>query len=124
MPKTNINDIVAEGWRAEVTWRRHEFMCPCNTIWANGPGVPSTCPECETEVSPTPGHVQLASVNQHSAFAFPAELLDYGPNGEEQWGEPEPFDGWRVTLDRAGIDRMIGALTQARDAAFPIEVAS
>jgi hypothetical protein len=121
MPKTNINDIACDGFRAEVSWLRDEFVCPCGTIWANGPGVPSECPECGTQVSATPGHVQIASVNQHSTFEFPPDLLDYGPNGEELRGEPEPFDGWRVTLDEAGIDRTVTALKKARAAAFSPE---
>lgn len=77
MPKTNVNDCASEGWRVEVSWR----------------------PNNDEHSPNTPGHVQVASVNQHSKLELPAELLDLGPNGEEKWGEPEPFDGWRVTLD-------------------------
>ena len=95
MPKTNINDIASEGWRAEVSWRP------------------------EDQDGDTPGHVQVATVNQHSPFEFPAEVREYGPEGQELLSEPEPFDGWRVTLDEAGIDRMIEALITARSAAFP-----
>lgn len=95
MPKCNVNDIASEGWRAEVSWRP------------------------DGQDGDIPGHVQVASVNQHSTLELPGDLLDYGPNGEELWSEPEPFDGWRVTLDAAGIDRMIAALTEAKRAAFP-----
>jgi len=97
MPKENINDETCPGWRVEVSWR----------------------PNNDEHSPNTPGHVQVASVNQHSTFAFPGQLLDYGPNGEELYDDPEPFDGWRVTLNEAGIDRMIEALSKARDAAFP-----
>lgn len=119
MPKTNINDIVSDGWRAEVSWRAEEYVCLCGTRWASRDQAPTECPECGTTASITPGHVQVASVNQHSKFEFPPQLLDHGPSGEEKWDEPEPFDGWRVTLGRAGIDRAIQALTDARGAAFP-----
>lgn len=95
MPKTNINDETCEGWRVEVSWR------PNN------------------QDGDIPGHVQVATINQHSEFEFPAAVLEYGPNGEELYGEPEPFDGWRVTLDEPGIDRMMDALADAKRAAFP-----
>ena len=97
MPKCNVNDMVTEGWRAEVSWRAVDDQYE--------------------------GHVQVASVNTGSTLELPGDLFDYGPNGEELYGEREPFDGWRVTLDEAGIDRMIGALTEAKRAAFPRPVA-
>ena len=114
MPKTNINDIASEGWRAEVTWR------PADRVHANGEpcGRGDECATAGAVHYPVSGHVQIASVNQHSTFEFPPDLLDHGPNGEELYGDPEPFDGWRVTLDEAGIDRMIAALTNARRQAF------
>ena len=54
------------------------------------------------------GYVQLATVNAASTLTLSAD-------GK---GEPEPFDGWRVTLDRAGINRLIRSLRKARDAAY------
>jgi hypothetical protein len=93
MPKTNINDMVTEGWRAEVSWRAVDDQYE--------------------------GHVQVASVNTGSTLELPGDLLDLGPTGEELRSEREPFDGWRVTLDAAGIDRMIGALVEAKRSAFP-----
>lgn len=59
------------------------------------------------------GNVQVATVNQHSTLTLPGETLtaDHQP-------EPEPFTGWRVTLNRAGINHMIRSLRRARDAAF------
>lgn len=93
MPKTNINDFTTDGWRVEVSWRPQDDQYE--------------------------GHVQVASVNVNSPFEFPGDLLDYGPDGEELRGDPEPTDGWRVTLDPAGIDRMIEALRDAKKAAFP-----
>lgn len=77
MPKTNINDLVVDGFRAEVSWR----------------------PD---------GDVQVATVNQNS----PLTLKD------DEASEPYRFDGWHVTLDRVGINRLIRALREARDAAF------
>lgn len=93
MPKTNINDFTTDGWRVEVSWRQQDDQYE--------------------------GHVQVASVNTGSPFEFPGDLEGYGPNGEELRGDPEPTDGWRVTLDPAGIDRMIEALRDAKKAAFP-----
>lgn len=93
MPKCNVNDFTTEGWRAEVSWRVQDDQFE--------------------------GHVQVASVNTGSTLELPGDLLNYGPNGEELRGEPEPFVGWRVTLDAAGIDRMIAALVEAKKAAFP-----
>lgn len=91
MPKCNVNDITTEGWRAEVSWRP------------------------DGQDGNIPGHVQVATVNQASMFEFPAV-------GEGSLRvEAEPFDGWRVTLDEAGIDRMIVALKKARAAAFSPE---
>lgn len=111
MPKENINDIVTKGFRAEVSWRPEERVCSCGTIW-QAP-VPD-CPECERKDVPiTSGHVQLATVSQHSPFVFPAN-----PAAPEE--EPaEPFDGWRVTFDQAAIERTIDALVRAGTAAFP-----
>lgn len=66
------------------------------------------------EVSWNPnGWVQVATVNQRSTLTLPGEqqTSDHQP-------DPEPFDGWRVTLDRAGVNRMIRSLRRARDAAF------
>lgn len=57
----------------------------------------------------SPGHVQVVSVNLNSPFSFPAD----------EDGECKGFDGWRVTLDEAGIDRSIAALTKAKRQAFP-----
>jgi hypothetical protein len=106
MPKENINDWVTDGFRMEVSWRAEERVCPCGMVWA---AAVATCPECgRADVPVTSGHVQVASVNQHSKFAF--NKLD---------GEPEPFDGWRVTLDTDGIDRAIAALVRAQKMAFP-----
>lgn len=58
---------------------------------------------------PGSGYVQVASVNRSSELTLP------GDNP----GEPDQqFDGWRVTLDRDGINRAIRSLRRARDAAF------
>ena len=84
MPKCNINDETCPGWRVEVSWR----------------------PNNDEHSPNTPGHVQVASVNQHSELVL----------------DDKPFDGWRVTLDRAGGERMISALHKALDAAFPLPV--
>ena len=95
MPKEKVNDNVTKGWYAEVSWDPAE--------------------------SDRNGYVQLASVNRHSKLELPPELLDHGPNGEELWGEAEPFDGWRVTLDEAGISKLIKTLHKAKRQAFPSE---
>lgn len=55
------------------------------------------------------GHVQVASVNTASTLTL---------TGDEPGDEPEPFDGWRITLDRGGINRLIRSLRRARDQAF------
>lgn len=54
-----------------------------------------------------PGLVQVASVNIYSKFVFPPDFEGYGPDGEERYGEPEPFDGWRVTLNKQGLADLI-----------------
>jgi hypothetical protein len=111
MPKENINDIVQDRWRAEVSWRPEERVCSCGTIW-QAP-VPD-CPECgRKDVPITSGHVQLASVNLDSPFEFHAESTAQG------LAAAEPFDGWRVTFDQTAIERTIDALMRAGAAAFP-----
>lgn len=101
MPKINVDDDIAKGWRTEVSWRREEHLCRCGCIWS---APVDSCPECgKDEVPITSGHVQVATVNQAMPFEYAGE----------------PFDGWHVTLDREGIDRLVGALTRARDAAYP-----
>ncbi len=55
------------------------------------------------------GYVQLATVNTNSLLTLP---------GDNPGDPVQPFDGWRVTLDRAAINRAIRTLRRARDAAF------
>lgn len=87
MPKENVRDLAIDSQRIELCWR-HES------------------PDVE-------GHVQLASVNLASPFAFPPT------EGNESAGTAGlPFGGWYVTLDRDGINRLIRKLRVARDAAF------
>lgn len=91
MPKENINDMVTDGFRVEVGW---------------GSAVPG-----ERE-----GHVQVAATNAHSLFRW--EQLD---RAEDEGADPSvggQFDGWHVTLDREGINRLIRVLRRARDAAY------
>lgn len=93
MPKDRINDQTQDRWHVEVSWRRK----------------PSTPPD---DRGPAEGHVQLASVNLDSPFEFPEREADGA------WEAGERFDGWRVTLDEAGIDRLIKALHKAKSQAF------
>lgn len=58
------------------------------------------------------GHVQIATVNPDSIFEFPE--TDTG----RSYMAAEKFEGWKVTLSRAGINRLIHSLRKARDAAF------
>lgn len=60
--------------------------------------------------------VQIASVNTASKFVFPPDLEGYGPNGEERYGEPETFDGWRVTLSKQGLADLIAKAQEIHDA--------
>lgn len=63
-----------------------------------------------TEVTWMPEkHVQLATVNQQSKLNLP---------GDNPGDPDQSFNGWRVTLDRDGINRLIRALRRARDSAF------
>lgn len=59
-------------------------------------------------------HVQIATVNTHSTLTLdtepPAPAFNTTPT--------EQFDGWRVTLDRAAVNRLMKSLRIARDAAF------
>lgn len=97
MPKDKIEDTTSGGWYAEVSWRRK--------------------PDGDDRGS-AEGHVQLATVNLHSPFEFPdIDTRDHFEAGER-------FDGWRVTLDEAGIDRLIKALHKAKRQAFGGPMAS
>lgn len=55
------------------------------------------------------GVVQLATTNRDYPIKMPA--TEENPSGWE-------FEGWHVTLDRDGINRLIRALRRARDSAF------
>lgn len=55
-----------------------------------------------------PAWVQLGVVNPDSPFRW--EMLGPDTGGV--------FDGWQLSLDRAGINRLIRALRKARDAAY------
>lgn len=93
MPSEKIGDQATHGFYTEVSWRRM-------------PGLDSD------DQGTSPGHVQLATVNVHSPFEFPEK--DTGDHFEAG----ERFDGWRVTLDEAGIDRLIKTLHKAKRQAF------
>lgn len=93
MPTEKIADQVTGGFHAEVSWRRK-------------PGLDLD------DQGTSPGHVQIATVNVHSPFEFPE--VEHGTS----WEAGEKFDGWRVTLDEAGIDRLIKALHRAKNQAF------
>lgn len=93
MPNEKITDYTSQGWYTEVSWRRQPGLD------ADDQGTAS-------------GHVQLATVNLHSPFEFPEK--DTGDHFEAG----ERFDGWRVTLDEAGIDRLIKTLHKAKRQAF------
>lgn len=56
------------------------------------------------------GYVQVSTVNDNSDL----QLNDALPVG----ATAQPFDGWYVHLDRAGINRLIRALRTARDKAY------
>ncbi len=89
MPKDNIDDMVCDGFRVEVGWSG---------------AIPGE----------RDGHVQVAATNAHSRFRW-----DQLPPSESD--DPDcagVFDGWHVTLDREGINRLIRSLRKARDAAF------
>lgn len=93
MPNEKINDTVSDGWYTEVRWR----------------AKPTTPPDDRGSAE---GHVQIATVNVHSPFEFP------DVEHEGTWEAGDKFDGWRVTLDAAGIDRLIKALHKAKRQAF------
>jgi hypothetical protein len=95
MPREKINDETTTGWYTEVSWRRQ----------------PQTAAD-QADQGSAPGHVQLATVNALSPFHFPD--IDTGDHFEAG----EKFDGWRVTLDEAGIDHLIKVLHKARRQAF------
>jgi len=88
MPKEKVNPSIIGSWYTEVSWRREP---------ADGAGK---------------GHVQVATVNPYSPFEFPEK--DAGDHFEPG----ERFDGWRLTFDRDGLNRLIRVLRKARDAAF------
>lgn len=54
------------------------------------------------------GHVQLATLNPGSGLML--------ADGDE---DAEPFPGWYVTLDEAGLAKLIRTLHKARRQAFP-----
>ena len=70
-----------------------------------------------TEVSwRADSYVQLATTNVHSTVR-----LSEDGRGSDERDEPiqgDPFNGWYVSLDRDGLNRLIRVLRKARDAAF------
>lgn len=93
MPKELISDPTQQRRHTEVSWRRRPGLDP-------------------DDQGTSPGHVQVATVNLDSPFEFPE--VEHGT----AWEAGERFDGWRVTLDEAGIDRLIKALHKAKRQAF------
>lgn len=84
-------------------------------LFRDGGNVPKenvddrTTDDLRAEVMWSPGqHVQVATVSKSRTITV--------TDGKQQ---PESsFNGWCVTLDRAGCNRMITALRKARDSAF------
>jgi hypothetical protein len=93
MPREKITDTTTTGFYTEVFWRRR-------------PGLDTD------DQGTSPGHVQIASVNDLSPFHFPD--IDTGDHFEAG----EKFDGWRITLDEDGIDWLIKTLHKAKRQAF------
>lgn len=96
MPRENIYDEIVDGFRIEVGWAADRY-------------------------------VQIASVNQHSTLTLPCEDLPPQPSGlpansvtdsAPPGGKAMLFYGWSVTLDRAGLNRLIRTLRRARDNAY------
>lgn len=73
-------------------------------------------PGFRAEVGWGTSHVQVGTTNAASPFRFPPPALTEG--GLSMDDEGEPFEGWFVTLDRDGCNRMIRALRTARDKAY------
>ena len=103
MPKEKVADQAQQRWHTEVSWRRK----PCT----HEPGDEIVCDDV-AERGSAPGHVQIATVNLDSPFEFPER--EHGTS----WEAGERFDGWRVTLDEAGIDHLIKTLHKAKRQAF------
>ncbi len=89
MPKHNIDDVTGGDFRVEVSW---------------GGAIPDE----------RDGHVQVAATNASSPFYWeqipPSEGSDPSVGGQ--------FDGWHVTLDREGCNRLIRSVRKARDSAY------
>lgn len=91
------------------------------TVTANAPEITTvrdlTQPAWHVELSFSDGWgcMQVASVNSKSDVEMPPELLDVGPNGEKHYGEPEKLDGWRVTLNKAGLADLIAKAQEIHD---------
>jgi hypothetical protein len=93
MPREKIQDPTQQHWLTEVSWRRRPGLDP-------------------DDQGASPGHVQIATVNLDSPFEFPE--TEHGTS----WEAGEKFDGWRITLDEAGIDHLIKTLHKAKRQAF------
>jgi hypothetical protein len=107
LPKENIRDVVSSDLRAEVSWRpsrdddegwvqvastratrRHEITTTVNELTGESTGCSCMC-----------------------GTTWTATDVSVCPEAEQ----PE---GWRVTVDREQINRLIRVLRKARDSAY------
>lgn len=108
MPKENINCIVMDYLRAEVSWRPDNGegtgYVQLATVHTDSPAtIPAQPPE---------------TVGSESAVTIPAQATTTAAAAPVSVELRERLDGWHITLNRDQCNRAIRALRKARDAAF------
>lgn len=110
MPKENINDIVTDGFRAEVGWSNG-----CVQVATTNANSTFELP-VDDDMLTVPA-TSAAKVGVTTNLTASTSSVTTAP-AVKVVPPPEPFYGWHVTLDRDGCNRMIKALRKARDSAF------
>lgn len=147
MPKENINDEVSTGFRVEVSWgsavpgerdghvqiattnEHSPYAMPPEPMPVSGnttSAVSIAVQEAEraylrglasSESTEFDREKALHDLNAAQGRAFNLGATTTLTNGGEVNCRSQ-FDGWHVTLDRAGINRLIRSLRRARDSAY------
>lgn len=127
MPKENVRDLTSNGFRAEIGWTagvpddRDGYVQIATTNQHSKLRLP---PDDETPWRLV-ARLERELVDAREFAASATEAAPDAPSGlgtstsKATVAKPmQQFEGWHVTLDRDGINRMIRVLRRARDAAY------
>lgn len=117
MPKENVNCVAMPQLRAEVAWKPDadgSGYVQLATVHTDSPATTLG----EHVVTPVRDLVTGEPTGTVCSCGTASNAPDAVTCPEETEKGREKLDGWHVTLNREGINRLIRVLRRARDSAF------